>query len=182
MIARLLHWVQKRYERGEFDPRTENSDSFGELPRTYVIRDYLTGDPYLTRTVFPRVLGVRPLLHRFHRPDMDRYLHNHPWTRCLSIVLSGSYDEERRSWNGYRQTEMQRRCVRFWNFISHGDSHRITRLRGEVFTLFLTGKRVSDWGFLTERGYVGHEEYFEKKKLDMRDMHVPESLKKAIRL
>lgn len=157
LLTRALVALQDRYRR----PDAESN--YGELPRTYVIEDYVDGEPYLTRTVFPRVLGVRPLLHRFHRPDGDRHLHNHPWEWCLSVVLTGSYAEVRldRGCDGE-----QDRVVRRFNFIRHGDYHRITELRGEVFTLFLTGKRVSDWGFLTEDGYVPHEDYKERLRAE----------------
>jgi hypothetical protein len=147
--ARVLAWLSDRY-RGE-EPR--NSDAAEDLPRTYTIRDYKDDTEYLTRTVFPRVFGVRPLLHRFHRPDADRHEHNHPWIWCFSVVLCGSYDEVR----GGRE-----RRVRFFNLLRHGDYHRIARLNGEVWTLFLAGRRVSSWGFKTERGHVDHQTYKEQ--------------------
>jgi hypothetical protein len=88
-------------------------------------------------------------------------LHNHPWEWCLSVVLTGSYAEVRldRGCDGE-----QDRVVRRFNFIRHGDYHRIAALRGEVFTLFLTGKRVSGWGFLTPGGHVPHKEYIAAEK------------------
>lgn len=41
-------------------------------------------------------LGIAVRLHCIHTPDLDRALHDHPWT-FLSWVLIGSYTEERPS-------------------------------------------------------------------------------------
>lgn len=58
------------------------------------------GSPYLTRWhLFGDHGGEwgRPgwYLHRFHRSDYDRALHNHPWEFCTVQVLRGGYIEER---------------------------------------------------------------------------------------
>ena len=55
------------------------------------------GDPYLTRILLSRLLPIKRLfgigvyLHRFHRPDIDQHLHNHPWRWAASLILNGSY-------------------------------------------------------------------------------------------
>lgn len=50
---------------------------------------------YLTRVKFPRVFGKRVMLHKIWRADSDREMHNHPWDHAISIILLGSYIEER---------------------------------------------------------------------------------------
>lgn len=153
ILNRVLSRVSKRYERNEGTEQT---------PRTYTIEDYITSTPYLTRTVFGRIFGVRPLLHKFHRPDNDRALHNHPWKWSLSIILCGSYTEERL--DPHTGTTDIRR-LRFFNFLTEHDYHRVLELHGNVWTLFFTGPRIQDWGFLTSAGYTPHAEYIAAAKL-----------------
>lgn len=105
----------------------------------------------------------RVRLHHFVGPD-DAGHHNHPFKWAFSIILWGSYTEEilhvdplviaGGGWVGI-QTE---RRVRWYNWIPWGKYHRITELHGNVWTLFITGPRVSSWGFwIPGRGHVDHE-------------------------
>ncbi len=139
------------------------SASLEDLPHTRVIPDYMDGEPYLTRVVFPRIFGVRPLLHRFHRGDGDRALHNHPWTWSLSIILRGSYTEERLEGHvnmaGKQVAITKERRVRWFNWLTHKDFHRVATLHGDVWTLFLSGPRRQDWGFLENGETTPHETY-----------------------
>jgi hypothetical protein len=122
------------------------------------------GSKYLTRVLFPRVFGVRVLLHHFHRKDIDRHLHSHPWKWTRSLVISGAYDEERLAHperEGCLDT-IERTVTRF-NKLDDKDYHRVTKLHGDVWTLFVTGPRCQDWGFLTDRGHVSWREYLGKE-------------------
>lgn len=139
----------------------------------YTITDYLDGGPYLTRILFPRVFGFRPMLHKFHRPDGDRALHNHPWSWACSLILRGSYTEERRldeeQINGTDAPRVETKVVRWFNYLTDRDFHRVTELHGEeVWTLFVTGPRTQSWGF-DEHG-DGHvtdwREYIDRKKAE----------------
>ena len=123
----------------------------------YTIEDYTDGSPYLTRVLFPRVpwLGFRPMLHKFHRPDGDRALHNHPWRWAVSLVLAGEYIEERLLPDESRlagKPDHESRLVRWFNVLTDRDYHRITELRGSVYTLFVIGPRTQGWGFLEDDG------------------------------
>lgn len=151
ILNRVFSVVSKRFEHD--DPH--------RLPKTYTIEDYVTNEPYLTRTVFRRVLGLRPLLHKFHRPDNDRALHNHPWKWSLSIILCGSYTEERLDLHT-GTTDIRR--LRFFNFLTEHDYHRVSELHGNVWTLFITGPRIQDWGFMTPAGFVDHRTYIATQK------------------
>lgn len=134
-----------------------------------------SGSPYLTRVMVPwRLFGIRPFLHHMHREDLDRDLHNHPWAWAISIVLSGSYDEVRltpdaedlallaayvpRSILTLSDFVITRR-VRRINVLTSRDYHRITQLHGDVWTLFITGPRVQEWGFLVEGKHVPERDY-----------------------
>jgi hypothetical protein len=171
--------------------------------RTRVIYEPGTTEKYLSRFYFPRMFGFRPMLHLFHKADDDRHLHSHPWHWALSVLLCGSYDEERLESDAteFRRalktltagargagktfmraqaliemaqyglpvgiyTERTKRRVRLWNRLTKDTYHRITRLHGPVFSLFIAGPRTPDdkWGFLTEDGYVESEEYFARRR------------------
>lgn len=114
------------------------------------------GKKYLTRYyVFlkDRIFG-NIFIHHFHRSDMDMganglgLLHSHPFTRSVSLILSGGYWEERRQADG----SITRRLVKPWtlNFISKDDFHRVDLVDEEngVWTIFLTGSRKNNsWQF-----------------------------------
>lgn len=101
MIRRLLTAVV----RGLRPPRVIQ-DGTGEIP--YLSRWYLRGRPWMAdgsdpfdhfgnpkpEAIWPKGIGV--YLHRFHRSDVDRELHSHPWAWSYSIILAGGYIEERR--------------------------------------------------------------------------------------
>lgn len=103
-------------------------------------------------------------LHRIIRHDLDRHLHNHPWTWAVSLVLVGGYKEERLLKDGRVVT----RLVKPWrlNFLGPGQYHRIVELQGdEVWTLFFGGRKINDWGFLVEDDeFVSHREYFQHRQ------------------
>lgn len=188
ILGRVMDWALEKnglgsYE-GEDDPRW-----------AYTIRG-VDGSDYLSRLLLPRVrvpftsISFRPMIHRFHRPDDDRELHNHPWTRAFSVVLSGAYDEERLSgdprrdrymnpagqcnlcggWRGEcegHDADVDVKTVGRFNVLSGDDYHRVTRLRGDVFTLFVAGpkKPGDEWGFLDEEGrHVPHEIFLAERK------------------
>src|SRR5437588_5646356 len=44
-------------------------------------------------------------------------------------------------------TLFRSRRVRWFNFLRGSDFHRITKLDGDVWTLFVTGPRAQSWGF-----------------------------------
>lgn len=138
------------------------------------------GSAYMTRILFPwRVFGIKPMLNRFHRRDIDRHLHNHPWKWAFSIVLCGEYDESRLvddadeckrlycAATGAKPEDVplelftRSRRVRRFNLLRGTDYHRINQLHGTVWTLFISGPKVTnvDWGFLVDGKHIGSREY-----------------------
>lgn len=137
------------------------------LPRPRVIYDVDGVSPYLTRyyllgrprmpdgsepfdkfgnphpdAVFPTGIGL--YLHRFHRGDKDRELHNHPWRWSCALVLAGGYVEERRVRDNVVRRDVKPGRL---NWIGHDDFHRVDLRGPEAWTLFLAGPKVSSWGF-----------------------------------
>lgn len=88
-------------------------------------------------------------LHRFHRGDVDRELHSHPWKWAVSWVLVGGYIEERRSGSEWPRSAIDVRTLRpgSFNFLRADDFHRVDLLDGEAWTLFLVGPKVTHWYF-----------------------------------
>lgn len=119
------------------------------------------GESYLLR-FYIKHNGVLPgiYLHKFFRGDMDRNLHNHPWAWSFSLILTGGYDEERLKGN----TVITRRMNpgRF-NFLTGKTFHRISLVDTGygAWTLFCSGRKVKDWGFLVEETgeVIPQEEY-----------------------
>ena len=93
--------------------------------------------------------GVNVYLHNFVSSDDARALHDHPWW-SLDMILRGSYTEiteEGSTIHGsfspvYREANYK---------------HRIELHDGEVWTLFLTGPKVREWGFWCSKGFVHHK-------------------------
>lgn len=83
-------------------------------------------------------------IHKFHRGDVDRELHNHPWRWALSFVVDGGYAEERR--DGDRVTHRSIHPLSF-NFLRSTDFHRVDLAGSHAWTLFLVGPKFQAWGF-----------------------------------
>lgn len=47
----------------------------------------------------------------------------------------------------YGHPWVEARLVRWFNWITDQDFHKIVELRGAVYTLFVTGPRTQSWGF-----------------------------------
>lgn len=119
-------------------------------------REISDGDtPYLERYYISTLFGWRFYLHKFVGSDPDRGLHDHPWSKAYSLILSGWYFEETRS--GTRK-------VRWFNSLTGDTFHRVVlpvstwRTQGgggkfdrpdPCWTLFFhKAGDVKPWGFL----------------------------------
>lgn len=138
----------------------------------------LDGDPYLLRVYLtPRWFKYRPMLHYFFRSDGDRALHNHPWKKSFSLILTHGYDEERLDHppDECDAPLVVKRTLRPGNInvIKANDFHRATLREpvefdldsgcfvGGCWTFFLAGEREQDWGFWDGEKYTPHQEYFD---------------------
>jgi hypothetical protein len=106
-------------------------------------------DPYMTRWfILPRNKFMNLYLHKFHRSDDDRALHDHPWW-SLGVILSGGYWEVTKN-DEYKWIKRFRPKLRRPEY-----AHRVELpLNAKpVWTLFMTGPRVRDWGFHCPQGW-----------------------------
>lgn len=128
--------------------------SLAELPKNDKLWAYtidLHGVPYMTRILLPRIGTRRLMIHRIWRPDADRHLHDHPWKKATSFVLTGGYLEVRRK---DRKAPIEIRRVEAWslNRLDGETFHRIDDVDDGTWTLFLAGDRFQEWGFLMDDG------------------------------
>lgn len=135
-------------------------DRDGKTP--YLSRYYIKGGPRMADgsspfnpdgspkkdAIWPDGIGI--YLHRFHKSDADGAVHNHPWKWAISLILSGGY------WEDYVDDDednptVRTRCLKVFdvNRISHNTFHRVDLRDTECWSLFITGPKVSSWGFRT---------------------------------
>lgn len=140
----FLGWIEKRGGKRSIyripDNRTE--------PELYLERFYLV-----------KCRWFEAMVHRFHQSDLGD-IHDHPWNSCGWILREG-YLEHVLDKSTNMVGIFKRRPGNFSNRKAT-DFHRV-ELRpgtaGKVYTLFLTGIRKRNWGFLTNKGWVDWETY-----------------------
>lgn len=119
-----------------------------KLDNTKKIVSRRDSETYLTRYyIFRKTRRWLPsiYLHCFESSDEDRELHNHPWKISISFILSGKYLEEKLV-NG----KIARRLMKPGkiNIVRDREFHRIDLLDKKVWTLFISGPKTQDWGFV----------------------------------
>ncbi len=146
------------------------SGALAELPDnknfyTYVIRGS-DDSPYITRTLLPRLLGYRVMIHRIHRADEDEHPHNHPWHMSRFMIISGAYLEHRYDdYIGPNRFKINTYGIGDINTLDAKAFHRIDSVMPNTWTVGLVGRKVQDWGFLTGRNHVvPHKQYFQMRK------------------
>lgn len=116
--------------------------------------DFIIGgadDPYLLRWwLIPRNPVFNVYLHCFLRSDDDRARHTHPWLFNFSWLLRNKY----REWFGDGIADYVDRAAGALKFRWGPAQHRIELIDGACWTLFITGPRVRQWGFLCPQGFV----------------------------
>ena len=124
---------------------------------TYSLQKESAPTPYLTRTLFPRFLGHRLMLHHIHQPDRDEHPHDHPWETAYGFILNGGYGEVRQDVATSPQAHVY--FEGDINRLETGIFHRIVHVLPNTWTLFLAGKPTDDWGFLVDGEKIAHEPY-----------------------
>jgi hypothetical protein len=125
-------------------------------------------NPYLWRWhLIPRNPIFNVYVHCFWRGDNDRELHDHPWWN-LSIILEGHYLEEIPSCHWRKYTHGRATTVVFrgeGDVIRRraGQMHRIYVSKPPVYSLFITGPKIRDWGFYCAQGWVDRRDFREER-------------------
>lgn len=100
---------------------------------------------YLTRWFLFRTEPFAVFLHKFHRSDEDRALHDHPWS-FITLILWRGYNEvttkgTKRRWPGmigWRPAEWQ---------------HRVELVNEKpAWTLVIRFRARREWGFWEDQG------------------------------
>jgi hypothetical protein len=153
----LLNWLEKR-------------------GRKRVVMDRINNEPYLERYyVFLKDRESFPFnvfLHRFLKSDPDD-VHDHPWPYA-TLILKGGYWEWVPQFNhkGEKIGEIAKwRGAGHFRTCGAGSYHRIELDPSvECWTLFMPGPQKRDWGFLTRRGWIQHEQYLTERAEHARNM------------
>lgn len=127
--------------------------------------------PYLDRLRIIETPWFALWLHRIHRRDFVRDLHDHPRS-FLAVLLRGHYTELVRTElgplrtsgapsEGFRPCGVTTRVERRWfSFKRAEDAHAIVELsRSPVWTLCLCGPRRRQWGFWEGDTWVDNDTY-----------------------
>lgn len=105
-------------------------------------------------------------LHHIRRPDRDKEFHDHPWW-FLSLILWGGYLEE---------TSKGKKRIRPGMIIFRPAAwqHRV-HVDKPSWSLVLTGVKERDWGFWTDKGFVGWRKWGKIKCDELLSGHSPSS-------
>lgn len=130
------------------------------------------GVPYLERYYILHSNDTKYLpgiyLHKFLSSDEDVELHDHPWSRSFSIILTGGYHEQRRYTRGDGKSEVITHCLTpgSFNLIEGTTFHRIELIENSAWTLFFSGDKKREWGFWhpDTHQYTHWKEFIEQKK------------------
>ena len=135
----LAHWLSSRIV-----PQRAPDFAVGDPSDAYLYRWYL----------IPRNRIFNVYLHWIRKSDDDRALHNHPW-QSLSLTLAGSIREHRHDAPSRLITTGQ------WTYRSANFAHRLEVPPNTfgAWTLFLTGPKIKEWGFLCPDGFKHWRDY-----------------------
>lgn len=155
---------QRLWAFAEKSPHGNKLISANAAGDPYLLRIYLTPDRGALKVQL-KELGVsnalalsvltmaRPYLHHFFRGDEDREVHNHPWQRSVSVILTSGYKEYR--WKpALKRFEERYLKPGSINYIRRDDFHRVELYKDQgCWTLFTSIGRVmesngKDWSFL----------------------------------
>lgn len=110
--------------------------------------------PYIRRWwVIPRNRWFNIYLHEVQQDDDDRAMHDHPWVN-MSYIIEGGYNEH----TPKGTFPLTKGGIRFRRPTA---LHRLELLPNQPYTLslFITGPKVREWGFMTEDGWVWWEDF-----------------------
>lgn len=144
-------------------------DFLDRIGRKRIVMDRVNNEPYLERYYLflkdRKRFPFNVFLHKFLKSDPDD-VHDHPWPYA-TVILKGGYWEWIPQFNsaGEKCNEIAKwRGPGHFRTCSANSYHRI-ELDPEIetWTLFMPGPQTRDWGFLTRRGWIPHDEYLDAR-------------------
>lgn len=115
------------------------------------------GELYLWRLRILSTPWFGIYLHEIATDDGDRPEHDHPWP-YIALTLWGAYVEESEGRSAWRRPLMPH-----WHGATY--RHAIRSLgRTPTWTLVLVGRRVREWGFHTDKGWVDQKTFLRRRK------------------
>jgi hypothetical protein len=137
--------------------------------RQRIVMDRVNNEPYLERYYLflkdRQRFPFNVFLHKFLKSDPDD-VHDHPWPYA-TVILKGGYWEWIPKFNsaGEKCNEIAKwRGAGHFRICSANSYHRIELDPSvECWTLFMPGPQTRDWGFLTRRGWIPHDEYLDAR-------------------
>lgn len=137
--------------------------------RKRIVMDRINDKPYLERYYLflkdRKQFPFNIFLHRFLRSDPDD-VHDHPWPYA-TLILKGGYWEWIPQFNSQGEKIGE---ISAWRGPGHfricgANSYHRIELDPSVdcWTLFMPGPQKREWGFLTRRGWVPHEQYLSER-------------------
>ena len=129
------------------------------LGRKRVIMDRYENEPYLTRYYLflkdRKWFPFNVFLHNFHKGDLDD-LHDHPWP-YFTLILRGGYWEHTVSGKHWRSPG-------HFRISTPRSLHRIELAPNtDVWTLFIPGPKLREWGFIRDGKWVDNKTYLREK-------------------
>lgn len=130
-----------------------------KLGRKRVIMDRYENEPYLTRYYLflkdRKWFPFNVFLHNFHKGDLDD-LHDHPWP-YFTLILRGGYWEHTVSGKHWRSPG-------HFRINTPRSLHRIElEPNTDVWTLFIPGPKLREWGFIRKGEWVESQQYLREK-------------------
>ena len=118
-------------------------------------------DPYMLRwRLFPANPWGNVYLHWYRHDDEDRALHDHPWW-SVSFRLFGKLKE---IYLDNNHTEQSRYIPWLLPVVRNATfTHRLVLPKKNALTIFVTGRRVREWGFHCPQGFRPWFEFVDPK-------------------
>lgn len=117
---------------------------------------------YLARYTFLWIGPFHFHIHIFHRSDMDRVMHDHPWNFC-TIILRNGYIEHTPHYPGCDYTEVLLPLTARWRPAKW--RHRVELIDNQpAVTIMITGRKQHSWGFWEGEFFTHWKDYFKKHR------------------
>ena len=171
LFWRLFAWVVSRRPIADYliarSQRTPYFHLAGYMERFWLFNGYSSDQslPPEERRKAKRFpwLPYSIRIHHILREDYARHLHDHPWN-ARTIILHGTYIESRLRRGSETLYENERVQIKRSRgdtaTLKVGEYHSIDMVSiGGVWTMFIVGDFIEDWGFLVEGKKVNHELY-----------------------